>query len=191
MTRLLITKKSPHHYSWAQINSAAARSCDLFVVVLLIDHSFLQLYLFQIHKNMIFFQFLPVNFVIYNTKWISEWWKKIVNSLWHRLIFCQKIYFFPGRRKNCKKIFPIFFTFRCGKLSKIALSRLQYPVQCWLTDRIHQHKVGGRRLGLPPRKLHKEMALETIGGSFITLHLHLVACMESNNWLMNWCLCVP
>ena len=33
---------------------------------------------------------------------------------------------------------------------------------------------------------YKEMVLETVGGLFITLHL--IACMESNNWLMNCCL---
>ena len=33
---------------------------------------------------------------------------------------------------------------------------------------------------------HKETALETVWGLFKTLHL--VACMESNDWLMNWCL---
>ena len=32
-----------------------------------------------------------------------------------------KIYFFPGQRKNCEKFFPIFFTFRSGKLSEFAL----------------------------------------------------------------------
>ena len=38
----------------------------------------------------------------------------------HRWIFCQKNLFFPGQQKNCEKISP-FFTFRSGKLSKIAL----------------------------------------------------------------------
>ena len=32
----------------------------------------------------------------------------------------------------------------------------------------------------------KEMTRQTIGGLFSTLHL--VTCMESNNWLMKWCL---
>ena len=38
----------------------------------------------------------------------------------HRWIFCHKNLFFPWSAKKLWKNFPVFFTFRNGKLSKIA-----------------------------------------------------------------------
>ena len=101
-----------------------------------------------------------------------------LTNIWQNINLCWWLneFWFSSEEFNCQRM-------------KQRKSRLQY--QFWLTDRIHQqHKVGGRRLGLP-RKLYirKQHALETIGGLFITLHL--VACMESNNWMRNCCLGVP
>ena len=45
----------------------------------------------------------------------------LMTDVVQRLIFCQKILFFPQPAKKNWKKFPIFFTFRSGKLSKIAL----------------------------------------------------------------------
>ena len=56
----------------------------------------------------------------------------------HRWIFCQKFYYFPGRRKKLWISYPILFTFRSGKFFKIAIFGEQMSRLAFLGRKIYK-----------------------------------------------------